>query len=408
MNKTNWDALALEPWRQVSDEAGDRLIQNLYDNLRPAEIGRLYQRYLNGLDEVALGDMPAALREYFESNQHLPGWANEHKIRLAESLFLRVGPEYAIALLFRALPVGYVAANTVKVLTSTGYLSSDLKTGTAKRLLETTQFILDVMPRGALQPGARGIKSILKVRFIHSMVRYHLLRHGWDSATHGVPVNQEDMAGTILTFSVAAIMGMDRLQIRLSEEERDALVHFWSAVGYVIGVDESLLPQDYAAGKALYETILEHQARPSEDGRRLTAALGGFIGAVLDLKSLPKVQEYIIRYLIGVDRYSDMLGLATPGNAAERLGFESVLATVRTLNRFRGNALADGLAKPLNRYLSTRILDYFSQEFDMQLHFPEEIRRHWGVLDRDDLAALRGYPLLRSLAAQGRNALSFR
>ncbi|MEZ5003738.1 MAG: oxygenase MpaB family protein [Chitinophagales bacterium] len=372
---------SLEAFRQQSDPMADQLIQDLYQKLPPKDIGRLFQNFLSDMKDIKYDELPQEMQTYFKQNQAYPDWVDWVKIEQAGKLFLQIGPEYAIALLFRSLPVGYVSANTVKVLTSTGYLAKDVKSGTAKRLLETTQFIIDVMGTDAIRPNQRGLKSILKVRFIHAMVRYHLLKHEWDSGRYGIPINQEDMAGTILTFGVGAIIGLERMNVKITADEKDALVHFWSVVGHFIGVEAKINPSTYKEGRQLYLQILERQAVQSEDGLVLTKALSNFAKGFLDFDQAPHIQEHLIRYLIGNKKYSDMLGLRRPDTLTEKITFNGFIGFLKTMNSIRGNELIDTLTKPLSRIFATKLLDYFYNEFELKINFPNEIREHWGIYE---------------------------
>lgn len=244
----------LEQFRQQTDIPTDTLIQNLSRELGNKSLWQLYHNLISDLGEVNYEDMPPTLATYFKEQQQLPSWINDDLIGIAEQLFLEVGPAYSACLLCRALPVGYTSLKVVKVLTSTGYLSKNVKEGTAKRLLETTQFIFNVMEAGTFVPNSKGIKHILKVRFLHAMIRCHLLEHNWDVAQYDIPINQEDMAGTILTFSVGAIQGLDKINVSLSLREKDALVHYWAVVGHVMGVDKKLLPRIIQQAKPSMKT----------------------------------------------------------------------------------------------------------------------------------------------------------
>ncbi len=369
----------LQSFRQVSDDIADQLIEDLYANLAPKEIGRLFKDMMNDLEELNYTSLPDVMQDYFMSNQALPIWADPGQIALAEDLFLEIGPEYASCLLARALPIGYTSANVVKVLKKTGYLSSNEKTGTAKRLLETTQFLFNVMGKDAMKMHGAGIKHTLKVRFIHAMIRYHLQKHDWNSELYGIPINQEDMAATIQTFSVSAIMGLERINVHLSKVEKDALVHFWALVGDVIGLNKSLNPTQYKAAKSQYLQILAHQAKSTQEGQQLTKALCNFIQGFLGVHRMPNVAEYLIRYLIGEEEYSDMIGLAKMDKINEKILFNSGIQYVRTINAWRGNPIADRLVKPTNRLFATRLLNYFDSEFDMKLHIPNDIQLAWGL-----------------------------
>jgi len=197
----------LENYRQQSDTVADEVVLQLTKECDNQSLWKLYNKLINDLDELYYDELPSTLKTYFQQNQHIPNWANPKLIKIAESLFLDIGPVYSACLLCRALPIGYSSAKTAKVLTSTGYLSTDVKQGTAKRLLETTQFIFNVMEENTFTFNSKGVKHILKVRLLHAIIRHHLMKHHWEKAKYDIPINQEDMAGTILTFSVGAIKG---------------------------------------------------------------------------------------------------------------------------------------------------------------------------------------------------------
>ena len=225
--------------------------------------------------------------------------------------------------------------------------------------------------------------------------------------TFDIQGNARVADGTILTFGVSALLGLERLGVHLSRKEQDAIVHFWSVVGHVIGVVPELNPQTYSVGKELYLTILDSQATDSEDGRILARALANFIKAAVGMDMLPSFQDQLMRFLIDNDRYSDLLGIRPPRNQMEKMAFDAAVDGLRMMNRFRDNGLVNEAAKPLNRFIIMKTLAYFDSEFQMKLHIPEGIRQSWGILEAHDLAALKEYPLLRSVVAQGRSVLTF-
>ncbi|NJO02593.1 MAG: DUF2236 domain-containing protein [Bacteroidia bacterium] len=111
--------------------------------------------------------------------------------------FQKYAPHLLAMLGYLSLPYCYAAANGAQVL----QLSQRIRQDTKKRLLETSQFVLDVMEPGAFGPEGLGLVSALKVRLIHAAIRFHVLRSPkWDMAW-GLPVNQEDMGGTNGAFS---------------------------------------------------------------------------------------------------------------------------------------------------------------------------------------------------------------
>ena len=368
-----------EKYRFIQDELSDNLVNQVYNSLDKKQIGELFKNLMNDLGELDYHNLPEVFIKYFSENQNFPDWLDSKKIDLAQSLFVKIGPEYATCLICRALPVGYTSANVVKLLSTTGYLSSDLKTGTAKRLLETSQFIFNVMRKDTFEKDSIGVKHILKVRFIHGMIRYHLNKHNWDESLYGAPINQQDMSLTILTFSVGAILGLDRLKIFLSKKEKDALVHYWAAVGFLIGVDDQINPKDYESAREMYRRILFDQARQSPEGIKLTRALANFIKSTLQLKAAPNLADYMIRFLIGNSRYSDMIGLSKPRGFLSRNLFYKSIILVRAMNVWRGSRVVDKMVRPANKFFTLSLLNYFDNEFDLKLSIPDEFISSWGI-----------------------------
>jgi len=369
----------LKTFRTESDDIADILVRDLQKTLPPKELWALYSDVMENLDEIHYEDFPDSMKDFFTENQKLPDWLDSDKVKLAEDLFLRVGPIYSACLLFRALPVTYIAPKSVKVLTSTGYLSKDAKQGTAKRLLETSQFIFNVMEKDTFTPDSTGLKHILKVRFLHAMIRCHLQDHKWDIDAFDLPINQEDMAGTILTFSVGAMKGLKEVNVNLTTEEKDALSHYWAIVGDIIGVDEKLLPKDYKSAEKLYDDILNHQAGPSDDGTLLTSSLCNFIRGFMPMKYLNHFPEYIIDYLINNESYSKILGLYKPKGFKDKLFFSSIIRLVKLLNGYTDNKLISGARDKVNGVFSKKIVQYFDEEFNLKLNIPVKIKHAWGL-----------------------------
>lgn len=367
----------LEQYRLQSDPIADKTVRKLYEEMDSKAIWKWYKLFITELETPDYKQLPQPLTRFFENNQQFPEWVDQQLIRKAEQLFLDIGPLYAVCLLLRSLPIGYTSVKVVKVLTSTGYLSTDVKQGTAKRILETTQFVLNVMCKDTFTLDSSGVKHTLKVRFLHAMIRYHLLKHGWDTATYGIPINQEDMAETILTFSVGSIKGLDRLNVGLTRSDKDALVHYWAVIGVLIGVEEPLLPTNYQAGEQLYEQILERQATPSADGQLLTNALCNFGRGFLPVKHMSLLPEYLITYLIDNPTYSDAIGIQGPRNARDRWLFSSLMSSVRFLNRHKKNRLIAGITREMNNVFANNLKLYFDTEFDLKLIIPQEIKAAW-------------------------------
>ena len=366
-------------FRQTADPIADQLVVQLYQTQDKQRIAQLYRHLLSDIEEVDYQGLPFLVKAYFQQNQGLPDWINWAQIRQVQQLYLSMGAEYASALILRALPIGYSSANIVKLLAKTGYLASYKRTGTAKRLLETSQFLFNMMREDCFEHNSVGLKHILKVRFIHAMVRHHLHKHKWDVQSRGLPINQEDMSMTILTFSVGAIKGLERMNIALSRADKDAFVHYWAVIGHIIGVDDTINPTTYMEGEKHYENILLHQAKACPEGIELTRCLCDFVKAAVDVSWAPNVSDYTMRYLINSNYYSDILGLKPVESPLDKLVFFNAVNILKILNKNREYPLIKKIIQPSNRFFTYRIINYFDREFDLKLYIPLKLKKSWGL-----------------------------
>jgi hypothetical protein len=189
------------------------------------------------------------------------------------------------------------------------YLSERMRSDAEKRLYETAEFVWEVMAPDAFTDEGSGFAAILKVRLMHAAVRYYTMKSGkWDKSW-GFPVNQEDMAGTNLSFSLIVIRGLRQFGYTISYKEQSAYMHLWNVIGYLLGVDEALIPNTGKAATNLEEAIRLRQFAPSEQGRDLTASLIAYFYKVNDGSTYTNTDIYqLIHYLLG-DEVAELLGI---------------------------------------------------------------------------------------------------
>jgi hypothetical protein len=145
-----------------------------------------------------------------------------------------------------------------------------------RRVLETTQMVVDVLSPGGLSPSGRGVRAAQKVRLMHAAVR-HLIRNDpsapWDAALLGMPINQEDLAGTLMTFAYIVLAGVERLGLTISTSEREAYFHCWMVIGRMMGVRDDLIPGNVADGRDLAWQIFNTQGESTPQGKELAKDL---------------------------------------------------------------------------------------------------------------------------------------
>ena len=114
------------------------------------------------------------------------------------------------------------------------------------------------------------------------------------------------MAYTLLTFAYLIPHGLQNWGCTWSQDEKEAFLHLWKTVGYIIGVEERLMTDSWEEAEALFLQLREQQAGPSEDGRWLTDALIHFLQDYLPTALAPYVPPLLIQSQLG-SRYADMI-----------------------------------------------------------------------------------------------------
>ncbi len=262
-----WDALGEA--LLVGDEPMDRLVDWMYtegsDRTRP-----LFERALaEGI--AAVPEAPEPLREFFVRYETPPDWVDWDKIRRAERVFRMGGTDGLYIARDVSLLGGYLASGFNKTLVRTGALEK----GPAKRFAETLQWALDVTSDDGMLPGGLGYRSTIRVRLIHAFVRRHVAAlPDWDAAEWGVPINQTDMAATLVGALISPFVGAMPMGIVPTRADLDAGAHLTRYVGWLIGVRDEWLPNGFRdAVRILYHCMCAI-TNPDETTPQLAMPMG--------------------------------------------------------------------------------------------------------------------------------------
>ncbi len=366
--EANWPAEYLEPFMKQADPLADKIIQLLYaEGRRMAErTGNPADRpgpaflFLNllinrmtipdpdaehpfadeGSDYTFAPEVADALRTFINEAKNLPDWADPDLMREAQRLFSD-NPLLAYPLLaFLSLPVLYTCGRGA---TQSLLLTDQINTKVRRRIVETGSLIMQVMQQDAFtkfpdpptltHPVPIGIEAILRVRLLHAASRtiiYEFWQDGLrDRATDpssvrvyqnkpadqiwkaewGLPISQQYLAGTLMSFSYLDLFGLEQLGVIVTDDDKKAYMHFWNVFGHVLGIDKELLlrldfPRTgtavYAGGKPVHDATAEEMMavgralyarvmllnratdqQGMNDGRTLTKAITDYMADVL-------------------------------------------------------------------------------------------------------------------------------
>jgi hypothetical protein len=233
---------------------------------------------------------------------------SEETVAIVRQLFETNASSIFLILACYSLPSAYAAANGARVLGRTRYL---LETP-IRRLCETAQFVIDVMTN----PYERGLESARRVRLIHAAIRRLISsdeREQWDALAWGVPLNQEDQAGTLMSFSWVVLDGLRKLGAEsvADARTRDATIEVWSWIGSHLGIQPILLPKSFEEAEALTRAIWAHQIVPrvpNPVGRELTQKLLEKMEETLPLPGFDPFVSCMMRFLLPPD-VADSIGV---------------------------------------------------------------------------------------------------
>jgi hypothetical protein len=95
----------------------------------------------------------------------------------------------------------------------------------------------------------------------------------WNLETDGLPINQEDFAGTLTTFSTLIIEGLERMNVPMESRDQEAWIACWGGIARMLGLREELIPSTVDESRRLKDKIQARQIAASPEGRELTVAL---------------------------------------------------------------------------------------------------------------------------------------
>ncbi|KIW08046.1 uncharacterized protein PV09_00991 [Verruconis gallopava] len=224
-----------------------------------------------------------ALGKLWEHVNTVPDWVDWNQLGRAQKVFYRYGVANLMSLGYQSLFVGMAAWRIVEVLLRTGGFSP---AAAKKRSFETAQWVLEIMRDvDSIRPGGAGWESTVRVRLLHSAVRYRISEMAkakpeyFNTEEWGVPINDLDSAATICSFSTAPILsGLPRQKIKMRKQEIADYIALWRYIAYLIGAPERFFATPDSA-KKLQESMIYYELDPNENSRVLADnLLKSFIG----------------------------------------------------------------------------------------------------------------------------------
>ncbi|MCB1321898.1 MAG: DUF2236 domain-containing protein, partial [Leptospiraceae bacterium] len=257
-------------------------------------------------------DAPDSVQEMFADVARTPLWVDWNEIEYGATAFMRTGPFGPAALMCHSLPTGYLDPVSSMPLVFSGRLTQRAR----RRLDETAGFVYECCRPYGLRPGNRGFDITIRVRLMHAQVRRLLLKSGrWDTHRWGRPINQWQMLGTNVLFSLAVVRALRKWGVYISKREEQAVYAIWRYNGFLLGIDRDILPANYNECSRILE-VLERNRLPSDDSSRqlMASLLDAGSAMAVDVVPIPipslfrSIIAGLTRNLLGAKR-AEELGL---------------------------------------------------------------------------------------------------
>lgn len=257
-------------WQRMGEDfmVGDPAMDALVDAMCAQGLREARAHFLHAVKHgiEAVPQASPAMRAFFASVERAPAWLDRAAMERGAAVFCRAGVDMVYVGRDVALIGGYQASAFNKTLILTGALQK----GPTRRFAETLRWALDCTGPGGLAARGPGYASTLQVRLIHALVRRHVRAlPEWRMTEWGLPINQPDMAATLMGALSVPLLGARLMGMVQTRQERDDAHHLVRYVGWLMGVSEPWLPPTETAALRLLMQLLLSLANPDETSAQM-------------------------------------------------------------------------------------------------------------------------------------------
>lgn len=289
-------------YRTVGDLGADMLIEQFVAQ-KGISFLRSLMPFLADFKKLDFSGQPQLLQDFLKQNSIYPSFFDKKELIRATDFYRQNQQTIGLILGLYALPYCYLGADGARVL----YMSERIRKDTYNRLVETGSFLKAVMNYDNWT-SQRIFAICTKVRLMHAAIRYFTLHsRQWDMAW-GYPINQEDMLGTNLAFSLVVLRGMRKLGYSIDNTYERAYLYTWNVIGFLLGVDGAILPANEQETIRVERLIAARQFRQSAESQALTDSLMQAIRNISPNESTANLLQAQSRFFLG-EKYAEMLGI---------------------------------------------------------------------------------------------------
>jgi len=190
--------------RQRQDPLADQVVEDLIANPNLIDVINSWDLIPDQLSP----DFSPRVRNFLQFYFDKQSLEEISVLQNGQDYFAKNGDIYLGLLGFYSLPYCYAFGDGAEVLVRSKRIVQDI----GKRLAETGVFVMDIFRPNAFISDSRAYLTCAKVRLIHAFSRFFIQKYArdWDPK-FGKAINQEDMLGTNLAFSLIVLRGMIKM-----------------------------------------------------------------------------------------------------------------------------------------------------------------------------------------------------
>jgi len=318
-----WPEEFLESMRLVKDPEADEMAATVFNSGGHHALIHM-TRALEVWEDPIPDSLPENMRDFFARPVEYPDFFDPEKIKIAEDLFVSYGPVSVVVLLMNAVPHFFTNPAGARSF----YLAKIFNPKSLRnRMLQVPQFVVDITERGGLAQTpdpqspygirkGRGIITVQKLRVIHAGIRILLKlpqrnpEDNWDLKTLGEPISQCEMAEAVMCFCVCTIDGLKKAGLIQSPEQQEATLNAWKSVGFLLGLQNELQPDNIEEAYALRDAIYNRTAKSTREASVLIREMLHIMKSIVPIL-FRQFPAGTMRYQLGKE-VADLLDVPNP------------------------------------------------------------------------------------------------
>ncbi len=284
----------------VHTTIGDPLCDDLMEQLssvRAADSDRFIRSAIEQPDDPALKDAPPAVHAFVEELETAPDWFDPAEFTGGIRAFHRDSSACLAAMLGGVLVEGFTTT-----IARSFFITGRLRDQGVRRLRQNNRHMIEILLPGGLDTRGDGWRLSVRIRLIHAKVR-HLFNQSddWDPVAWGEPLSAAQLGFALTAFSARMLQHMKKLGAVYDDDERDSFMAVWRYSGYLMGIPETILYQDYDDALALFEIGRLCEPDPGMESVALANALVNSAPVIAGITE-PEARRKLARYIFVVSR----------------------------------------------------------------------------------------------------------